>query len=167
MISAFLGLGSNLQSPRAQLQRCIDALAQLPGTQLMAVSPFYGSAAVGPGTQPDYVNAVAQIETALAPQDLLTALQHIEQEQGRERGPERWLPRTLDLDILLYGDQVVNLPHLHIPHPRMHERNFVLLPLFDLAPDLALPDGQRVRELLQQCSRDGIWLLEDTHTSER
>ena len=167
MITAFIGLGSNLQSPAAQLQRCVDALAQLPESKLVAVSPFYGSAAIGPGQQPDYVNAVAQIDTTLSPQALLTALQQVEQQQGRERGPERWLPRTLDLDILLYGDQVVNLPHLHIPHPRMHERNFVLLPLFDLAPDLALPDGQRVRELLQQCSRDGIWLLDDTHTGER
>ena len=125
------------------------------------MSPFYGSAAIGPGQQPDYVNAVAQIDTTLSPQALLTALQLVEQQQGRERGPERWLPRTLDLDILLYGDQVVNQPHLHIPHPRMCERNFVLLPLQDLAPDLVLPDGRRVRDLAQDCDRNGIWPLAD------
>ena len=161
MITAFIGLGSNLLSPAAQLQRCVDALAQLPESKLVAVSPFYGSAAIGPGQQPDYVNAVAQIDTALSPQALLAALQQIEQQQGRERGPERWLPRTLDLDILLYGDQVVNEAHLHIPHPRMGERNFVLLPLQDLAPNLALPDGRRVRDLAQGCDRNGIWPLAD------
>lgn len=161
MITAFIGLGSNLQSPAAQLQRCVDALAQLPESKLVAVSPFYGSAAIGPGQQPDYVNAVAQIDTTLSPQALLTALQQVEQQQGRERGPERWLPRTLDLDILLYGDQVVNQPHLHIPHPRMCERNFVLLPLQDLAPALRLPDGRCVRDLVQGCDRNGIWPLAD------
>ena len=164
MIRAYLGLGSNLQSPQQQLQRCLDALAQLPGSHVDAVSPLYGSKAVGPGTQPDYVNAVVQLNTELTPQALLTALQQIEQLHGRERGPERWLPRTLDLDILLYGNQVVNEPHLLIPHPRMTERNFVLLPLFDLAPDLVLPDGQAVRDLLQRCGRDGIWQLDtDPH----
>lgn len=160
MIPAFLGLGSNLQSPREQLQRCLEALTQLPDTRLDAVSPLYGSTAVGPGAQPDYVNAVARISTALPPQALLAALQQIEQTQGRERGPQRWLARTLDLDILLYGDCQLHEPDLQIPHPRMQERNFVLLPLFDLAPDLVLPDGQAVRDLLQRCGSDGIWRLD-------
>ena len=160
MNHAYLGLGSNLQSPREQLERCIAALAGLPDTQLLAVSPFYGSTAVGPGEQPDYVNAVAHIETRLDPETLLRELQAIEQHHGRERGPERWLPRTLDLDILLFNNQVLNLPHLHIPHPRMQERNFVLLPLFDLAPDLTLPDGKALRDLVQRCSNDGLWRLE-------
>lgn len=162
MIPAYLGLGSNLASPHAQLHRALDALAQLPHTRLIAVSPFYGSTAIGPGTQPDYVNGAAQLETGLAPRDLLRALQDIERHQGRERGPERWLPRTLDLDILLYGDQHIDEPHLHIPHPRLHERNFVLLPLFDLAPDLVLPDGRALRDLVQRADHTGIWPLNDT-----
>lgn len=160
MISAFLGLGSNLQSPRQQLQRGVDAIARAPAVRLVAVSPFYGSAAVGPGDQPDYVNAVAQIETTLPPLDLLATLQAIERGQGRERGPERWLPRTLDLDLLLYGNEVLNLPRLHVPHPRMQQRNFVLLPLFDLAPDLIMPDGQHLRDLVQLCGNEGLWRLD-------
>lgn len=160
MIDVYLGLGSNLASPLRQLQHCVDALRAEPALQVMAISPFYGSTAIGPGQQPDYVNGAAHIRTALSPSDLLQLLQRVEQQQGRERGPERWLPRTLDLDILLYGNQEINLPHLHIPHPRMCERNFVLLPLFDLAPALVLPDGTALRTLAQQCNHDGLWRLD-------
>ena len=161
MMDVYLGLGSNLASPLRQLQHCVDMLRNEPGLDLIAVSPFYGSTAVGPGEQPDYVNGAAHIRTELSASDLLAVLQKIEQQQGRERGPERWLPRTLDLDILPYGNQTIDLPHLHIPHPRMGERNFVLLPLFDLAPDLILPDGTPLRILVQQCTRDGLWRLDD------
>lgn len=165
MIDVFLGLGSNLASPLQQLQRCVDAMGSLDQVDLIAVSPFYGSKAIGPGEQPDYVNGAAHIRTTLPADVLLKALQGIEQQHGRERGPVRWLPRTLDLDILLYGDQMIDQPHLHIPHPRMQERNFVLLPLFDLAPDLILPDGKSLRDLVQQCGNDGIWRLEATAVS--
>ena len=160
MIDVYLGLGSNLATPLQQLQRCITQLRALPAVQVMAISPFYGSTAVGPGEQPDYVNGAAHIRTSLSASDLLVALQGIEQHQGRERGPVRWLPRTLDLDILLYGNEVIEQPHLHIPHPRMQERNFVLLPLYDLAPDLILPDGKALHDLVQQCGSEGIWHLD-------
>ena len=160
MHDVYLGLGSNLASPLRQLECCVAALGELEGVQLVATSPFYGSTAIGPGEQPDYVNGAAHIRTTLPPDSVLHALQGIEQQHGRERGPVRWLPRTLDLDILLYGDQIVNQPHLHIPHPRMQERNFVLLPLFDLAPDLILPDGKALRDLVQHCGSEGIWRLD-------
>lgn len=165
MINVFLGLGSNLASPLHQLQRCVDTIRSLDRVELIAVSPFYGSKAIGPGEQPDYVNGAAHIRTLLPADTLLKTLQGIELQHGRERGPERWLPRTLDLDILLYGDQVIDQPHLHIPHPRMQERNFVLLPLFDLAPNLILPDGKSLRDLVQQCGSDGIWRLGGTTVS--
>lgn len=164
MIDVYLGLGSNLASPLKQLQRCLEALQNEPALQVMAVSPFYGSTAIGPGQQPDYVNGVAHLQTNLAADILLQQLQHIEQTQGRERGPVRWLPRTLDLDILLYGNQIIEQPHLHIPHPRMCERNFVLLPLYDLAPDLILPDGTPLRELAQQCNANGLWRLDSNES---
>lgn len=160
MMDAYLGLGSNLATPLQQLQQCVAALNDLPDVQVVAVSPLYGSTAIGPGDQPDYVNGVAHIQTRLSAEDLLKSLQSVEQRQGRERGPVRWLPRTLDLDILLYGNQVMALPHLHIPHPRMQERNFVLLPLFDLAPDLILPDGKALRDLVKLCGSAGIWRLD-------
>lgn len=162
MMDVYLGLGSNLASPLQQLQSCLDLLRQEPDIRLIAVSPLYGSTAIGPGQQPDYVNGVAHIQTHLDPLALLQRLQHIERQQGRERGPQRWLPRTLDLDILLYGNQVIDQPQLQIPHPRMGERNFVLLPLSDLAPTLILPDGTPLHTLVQQCSHDGLWQL-DAH----
>lgn len=161
MTDVYLGLGSNLASPLKQIQRCVDALQAEPGLQVVALSPLYGSAAVGPGQQPDYVNGAAHIRTAMNASELLRTLQQIEQQQGRERGPVRWLPRTLDLDILLYGNDVIDLPHLHIPHPRMCERNFVLLPLFDLAPDLILPDGTALRVLASECGSASLWRLDD------
>lgn len=160
MIDAFLGLGSNLASPLQQLQTCVEALNHLAEIDVVAISPFYGSTAIGPGEQPDYVNGAAHIRTTLPPEFLLQTLQAIEQQHGRERGPVRWLPRTLDLDILLYGNDIVEHPNLHIPHPRMQERNFVLLPLFDLAPDLILPDGKALRDLINACDNTGIWRLD-------
>lgn len=160
MMDVYLGLGSNLGAPLQQLQACLTLLRQAPAIELVAVSPWYGSTAIGPGQQPDYVNGVAHIRTSLAPEELLQRLQHIELQQGRERGPERWLPRTLDLDILLYGNAVIDQPRLQVPHPRMRERNFVLIPLFDLAPELILPDGTALRTLVQQCSHDGLWRLD-------
>ncbi len=159
MIDAFIGLGSNLATPLQQLEACVARLRSVSGISVVAVSPFYGSTAIGPGEQPDYVNGAAHLQTTLTPMALLQALQAIEHQQGRERGPVRWLPRTLDIDILLYGNTQVNEPHLSIPHPRMQERNFVLLPLFDLAPDLVLPDGNALRDLVQRCGSTGLWRL--------
>lgn len=128
---AYIGLGANLGAREATLRDAVAALHALPGTRVQCVSALYRSAPVDAGG-PDYLNAVAQLATTLAPDDLLRALQGIEEAAGRER-PYRNAPRTLDLDILLYGDQHISTAELTVPHPRMHERAFVLLPLADLA----------------------------------
>jgi len=109
---------------------------------------------MGPQDQPDYVNAVMSITTSLTPLALLDILQSIEQQQGRVRGAERWGPRTLDLDLLLYAEQVINLPRLKIPHPGLHERSFVLYPLFEIAPSLVIPGRGALATLLQHCEND-------------
>lgn len=130
---AFVGLGANLGDRGQALAQAVQALARLPGTTLLHVSSLYSSAPVDAGG-PDYLNAVAQLQTTLAPLDLLHALQAIELAAGRER-PYRNAPRTLDLDVLLYGDLALDTPELTVPHPRMWERAFVLRPLAELAPE--------------------------------
>lgn len=160
LTTAYVGIGSNLATPKAQVQQALQALKTLPHTQLIAISPWYGSTPVGgPAGQPDYINGVASLQTSLSPLALLDALQQIEHAQGRER-KERWGARTLDLDILLYGDQTIEEPRLQVPHPRLHERAFVLVPLADIAPHLVLPNGCRVASLLQQVCSTGLWPLE-------
>ena len=143
----YVALGSNLAEPREQIQAALDAFERLPETRLVAVSPLYISDPLGPADQPRFVNGVAALDTNLAPLDLLDALQAIELEQGRVRDL-RWGPRTLDLDILLFGEQLLDLPRLKVPHYHMQARAFVLYPLADLAPDLRLPDGRHLPELL-------------------
>ena len=130
---AYVGLGANLGERETALRSALAAIGRLPGTRVTRVSPLYGSAPVDAGG-PDYLNAVAELTTTLAPQALLEALQAIERGAGRER-PYRNAPRTLDLDILWFGGQVIDSPALTVPHPRMAERAFVLRPLADLAPD--------------------------------
>ena len=129
----YVGLGANLGEREAALRKGLAALGQYPGTRVLRVSPLYGSAPVDAGG-PDYLNAVAEVATTLTPEALLQALQAIEQSAGRER-PYRNAPRTLDLDILWFGDRVIDTPALTVPHPRMAERAFVLRPLADLAPE--------------------------------
>lgn len=146
MTLAYIALGSNLNTPIAQLNSALHAIAQLPDTKLDTVSPFYQSKPLGPQDQPDYVNAVAQIHTALSPLALLDELQRIENEQGRVR-LRRWGERTLDLDILLYGNEIIQNERLTVPHYDMHNREFVIVPLFDIAPDLVLPNQQSIAEL--------------------
>lgn len=153
---AYIGLGSNLSSPVQQLRRAIAELAQLPETRLVRISPLYCSHPVGPAGQPDYINGVASLDTRLAPLDLLQGLQAIEQAHGRVRDAERWGPRTLDLDLLLYDDEMIDLPQLQVPHPEMVRRSFVLYPLADIAPELVLPTGQHLKELLAEISREGV-----------
>ncbi|WP_420231137.1 2-amino-4-hydroxy-6-hydroxymethyldihydropteridine diphosphokinase [Pseudomonas sp. ABY48] len=151
----YIGLGSNLAEPAEQLRSAVQALAQLPDTQLVGVSAFYQSDSLLPG-QPRYTNAVAALDSHLAPLDLLDALQTIETGQGRER-LERWGPRTLDLDILLFGDRLINEPRLKIPHYHMQARAFVLYPLAELAPaDLRLADGRLLKDLLAACPFAGL-----------
>ena len=151
----YIGMGSNLAAPNQQLRSAIQALAQLPDTCVAGVSAFYQSDSLLPG-QPRYTNAVAALDSRLAPLDLLDALQAIENDQGRER-LERWGPRTLDLDILLFGDRLIDEPRLKVPHYQMHLRAFVLYPLAELAPAaLQLPDGKRLSALLDACPFVGL-----------
>lgn len=162
MTTAFIALGSNLKTPETQLRDAVDALAALPGCHVEAISSVYQSAAVGPGEQPPYLNAVIKLSTSLMPLELLDALQAIEQQQGRKR-TLRWGARTLDLDILLYGQQVIDHPRLQVPHPRMAERNFVLYPLADVGREqLMLPSGHVVGSLLEHCPWGD---LQRTHVS--
>ncbi|SDH93528.1 2-amino-4-hydroxy-6-hydroxymethyldihydropteridinediphosphokinase [Pseudomonas flavescens] len=149
-----IGLGSNLAEPAEQLRQALAALEQLPGTRLAAVSSFYVSDSLLPG-QPRYTNAVAALETALQPLQLLDALQAIEQGQGRERHA-RWGPRTLDLDILLFGERLIDEPRLRVPHYHMHARAFVLYPLAEIAAGLELPDGRSLGALLAACPFEGL-----------
>lgn len=136
---AYVGLGANLGDARAQVEAAIVALASLPGSRLLARSSLYRTAPMGAGADgPDYVNAVALLQTTLAPLELLDALQAIERRFGRERSYPN-APRTLDLDLLLHGDQRLDSPTLTLPHPRLHQRAFVLQPLAELAPGLVLP----------------------------
>ena len=151
MTLAYVGLGSNLGHPRRQLARALAALARLPRTRLVAASPNYASAPVGTASaQPDYVNAVALLDTALAPRALLERLLSIEHRQRRRRMPGvRNAPRTLDLDLLLLGRRRMHVESLALPHPRMHERAFVLRPLADLAPGAVIPGHGPAQGLLR------------------
>lgn len=159
MNRAYVALGSNLDDPRAQVLRGFDALSRLPDTQLLARSRLYRSAPWGVTEQPEFVNAAAEVETNLAPRELLDALLGVERAAGRDRSGARWGPRVLDLDLLLYGNLECDEPRLTLPHPHLHERAFVLLPLNDLAADLEVPGRGRVRELLAQVESAGCALL--------
>ncbi len=149
-VQAFIGLGSNLDDPAAQLDAAVGWLQSWSGISLLSVSGYYRSAPVGPQDQPDFVNAVAEISTNLSPLQLLTAVQNIEAHQQRERD-RHWGPRTLDLDILLYGDLDIREPELTVPHSEMTRRAFVLVPLLDLAPDLSV-HGRPLQYWLEQLS---------------
>jgi len=154
MVSVHVGLGANLGDAPATLKAAVHALAALDQTELVAVSPTYRTAPIDAGG-PDYLNAVVQLRTALSPQALLEALQHIENDHGRER-PYRNAPRSLDLDLLLYGDQLIDTPSLTVPHPRLHERAFVLVPLADLSPGLTVPGHGAVSALLKGVAEQRI-----------
>jgi 2-amino-4-hydroxy-6-hydroxymethyldihydropteridine diphosphokinase len=163
-VAAFVGIGGNLGQARTTVLAAMDALAQLPQTQLIASSPLYGSAPLGENADgPNYVNAVAQLRTTLSADALLRELHRIEGAFGRARSYKN-APRTLDLDILLYGDTVCHTDTLTLPHPRMHERAFVLYPLFDLKPDISWHNalGQRVsvRDLKAQIADQDISRLD-------
>jgi len=155
-VIAFIGLGANLNDPRQQLLTALESLAQLPNTRLVTHSSLYRSVPMGPQDQDDYINAVAKLETQLAPLPLLDALQSIENRQGRVRKEERWGPRTLDLDLLLYNNSEIDHPRLTVPHYGIAARNFVLLPLAEIAPQLVFPDGTRLPLLIEQLDQQGI-----------
>jgi 2-amino-4-hydroxy-6-hydroxymethyldihydropteridine diphosphokinase len=155
MTVAYVGLGANIGEPRRQLQAALEDLRQIPESQLVANSSFYRSAPVGYAEQPDFLNAVAALETVLEPEALLDSLQDIESRHGRTRSFQG-APRTLDLDLLLYGDRTLASPRLTLPHPRMHERAFVLQPLAEIAPGAAIPGKGRVSDLLRLCEHQAV-----------
>ena len=155
MHTAFIALGSNLGDPEAKVREGIAALAGLPQSRLAAASSLYHSAAVGYADQPDFINAVAQIATALAPQALLAALLALERHYGRERS-FRNAPRTLDLDLLLYDAQHIAEPGLVVPHPRMHQRAFVLAPLVEIAPACVIPGMGSASDWLARCADQSV-----------
>jgi len=144
---AYVGIGSNLQGPARQIENAIGLLAEISRTHLISVSSSYRSGPFGGVEQPDFVNAVAALLTRLLPLELLAALQDIENRQGRERDDTRWGPRVLDLDLLVYSDRKVDEPGLTVPHPGIGERNFVLLPLGEIAPELVVPGLGRVASI--------------------
>jgi 2-amino-4-hydroxy-6-hydroxymethyldihydropteridine diphosphokinase len=154
-VQAFIGLGANLGDPQSQVRRAIAALGEFPRTRLLAASSLYRSAPVGVGEQPDFINAVAKAETALTARELLDELITVEARFGRDR-PFPGAPRTLDLDLLLYGDRIIDEPGLVVPHPRMHERAFVLLPLAEIAADISVPRRGSVKTLLVACRNQKI-----------
>lgn len=156
---AYIGLGSNLADPIEQVTTAISHLQSLPDSQLITWSSLYASPPMGPQDQPDYINAVVEIETTLSAHQLLDALQAIEQQQGRIRN-RHWGERTLDLDVLLYGQNVINDERLQIPHPGVALRAFVLYPLAEIAPDLTIPNVGEMKQLLQHCPREGLRRLE-------
>lgn len=149
----YIGLGSNLNEPVTQIKTALAALDALPETCCVQHSSLYRSAALTLNThaQPDYINAVAALDTQLEPMQLLIELQALEQRQGRTRSAGRWTPRTLDLDLLLYADRQWTSEVLTVPHPQLHERSFVLYPLLEIAPDLYVPGHGSVRELAARC----------------
>lgn len=156
---AYVGLGSNLHDPPAQVQAALAALAKLPETRLVCRSSLYGSSPMGPVAQPDFCNAVAGLLTTLEPAPLLAALRAIEARFGRERTRERWGPRVIDLDLLMYAERRSGDRQLTLPHPGIAARNFVLVPWREFAPDLPVPGLGRVAELAARVSADGLWSM--------
>jgi 2-amino-4-hydroxy-6-hydroxymethyldihydropteridine diphosphokinase len=148
---AYIGIGSNLDEPQAQVMRAFDELGELPGTRLSGRSSLYRSAPLGHAAQPDFINAVAGLDTELDAEALLRALQAIEARHGRRRS-FRNAPRTLDLDLLLHGDTRIDRPELTVPHPRMHERAFVLEPLVEIAPAAHIPGHGPAAACLAACA---------------
>jgi 2-amino-4-hydroxy-6-hydroxymethyldihydropteridine diphosphokinase len=163
MIRSYIALGSNLNQPRQQVSTAISTLATLANCKLIAQSRLYGSVAIGPGEQDNYVNAVVALDTNLSPVNLLHTLQSIEAEHQRQRNI-RWAARTLDLDLLLYGTESINTPELTVPHPRMFERDFVLRPLADIAPAELLRHYLHNKlskdDKLDYSDNDNLWVLE-------
>lgn len=153
MTVAYIGIGNNLGDKERFIQRALDALSHMTGINLLRVASLYETAPWGNTDQDWYLNTVAEIDTTFSPRELLSTLLSIENNLGRTR-EEKWGPRTMDLDLLLYGSKVINNPHLRVPHPRMTERAFVLVPLAELCPDLVLPNGLGVKELAEETSKN-------------
>jgi 2-amino-4-hydroxy-6-hydroxymethyldihydropteridine diphosphokinase len=160
MTEVYIGIGSNLDNPLQQVRQAINELRQLADSEYIASSSLYRTSPMGPSEQPDYINAVSLLQTCLAPLDLLNELQAIENTHGRNRDVQRWGPRTLDLDILLYGEKIISDTRLCIPHPGLHERSFVLYPLQDINPDLVIPGYGPLAKLIEQCPHNVLERLD-------
>ena len=150
MARAYVGLGANLGPRETTILRAVDLLAAQPGVEVLELSSLNETEPVGVTDQPAFVNGAVSLETTLAPRELLDTLLRVERELGRVRGAERWGPRTIDLDLLVYGDEVVDEPGLTVPHPRLHERRFALEPLAELEPDLGIPGRGKVSSVLAE-----------------
>lgn len=163
LVRAYVGLGSNLQDPQAQLRLALDGLNRLPDTRVIKCSDYYLTQPVGPVPQADFVNAVCELETALQPLALLRQLLALEARAGRRReGVVRWGPRVLDLDLLVYDQEVINEPELILPHPHLTERAFVLIPFAEIAPYVHVPGKGRVADLVKAVSSAGVARLPGT-----
>lgn len=157
--SVYVGVGSNLDQPALQVQRALEALAEMQATRLVAQSSLYGSKPWGFADQPDFVNAVAGLLTQLSPQQFFQALRTLESRLGRKAPQRRWGPRRIDLDLLVFGHHRIDTPELQIPHPAIAQRSFVLYPLRELAPDLPVPGSARVAELAARLDGSDSWRL--------
>lgn len=156
MTRVYIALGSNLANPLHQVQSALNALAELPQTTLIATSSLYRTPPLGPQDQPDYLNAVVALDTDLSAENLLDHTQKIELEHGRVRKDERWGPRTLDLDILLFGDEIINTERLTVPHYDMKNRQFMLYPLAEIAPELHFPTGESLQSVMTQLGAEPL-----------
>jgi 2-amino-4-hydroxy-6-hydroxymethyldihydropteridine diphosphokinase len=157
----YIGLGSNLAEPPQQIRRALQVLGKMPDTQLLRHSRLYRSRPLGPVAQADFCNAVAALQTRLSAVAFHAGLRALELSLGRDPAGERWGPRLIDLDLLVYADLRIDLPQLTVPHPGIAERNFVLLPLLDIAPELVIPGVGAVRELAQKIGSEGISVLDE------
>ncbi|MGN1356543.1 MAG: 2-amino-4-hydroxy-6-hydroxymethyldihydropteridine diphosphokinase [Succinivibrionaceae bacterium] len=155
MVTAFIALGSNLDNPVNQLRTAIEEISRLKGCELSGISGFYENPPLGPQDQPSFLNGVIKITTNLRPLELLDKLQELEQKHRRVR-KIHWGPRTLDLDIILYGNETISNSRLTVPHPEVARRSFVLRPLLDIEPDLSLPDGRKISELCAETDCNGL-----------
>lgn len=156
MTRVYIALGSNLANPLHQVQSALNALAELPQTKLITTSSLYRTPPLGPQDQPDYLNAVVALDTDLSAENLLDHTQKIELEHGRVRKDERWGPRTLDLDILLFGDEIINTVRLTVPHYDMKNRQFMLYPLAEIAPELHFPTGESLQTVMTQLGAEPL-----------
>ena len=155
-VRVYVGLGSNLEDPVAQVLEAVEELEMIPDSILVSRSSLYRGKPMGPADQPDYVNAVVAMDTLLSAANFLQELIRIEDLQGRVRDGEKWGPRIIDLDLLMYGKQKINTPDLTVPHPGMHERDFVIIPLSELAGDVNVPGQGRLTALINKCENHSL-----------
>jgi 2-amino-4-hydroxy-6-hydroxymethyldihydropteridine diphosphokinase len=155
-LMAYIGIGSNLDDPVSQVKEALEELDGIPDSVLVSQSSLYASKPMGPADQPDYVNAVAALDTLLSAGELLQALQKIEQRLGRERDGEKWGPRIIDLDLLLYGKKTIKTDTLTVPHPGLHERDFVIIPLAEIAGNLNIPGKGLLSTLIAACENHSV-----------